>query len=105
MGAYSLWIARRLGAPGAVVARMVLNLAVDGIVGLVPLLGDLFDFAFKAHSRNHALLLQWLQSPHQTRRASWMVVTAGVLVLLAMLGGAVWVLVNALQWVIALLRA
>ena len=104
VGAYSLWIARQLGAPGAIQARMVLNLAIDGIVGLVPLFGDLFDFAFKAHSRNQALLAQWLRTPHQTRRSSWMVVVLGGIVLLALLGGAVWVLVSAVQWAIAALR-
>lgn len=105
VGAYSLWIARRIGAPGAVQARMVLNLAIDGIVGLVPLAGDLFDFAFKAHSRNLALLSQWLQSPHQTRRSSGMVLVVALLVLFALLGGAVWVLISVLHWVLALLRA
>lgn len=105
VGAYSLWIAQRLGAPAAVQARMVLNLAVDGIVGLVPLLGDLFDFAFKAHSRNQALLARWLESPHETMRTSWAVVVAGMLVLLALLGGAVWVLISALRWVLTLLQA
>ena len=104
VGAYSLWIARQLGAPAAVQARMVMNLAIDGIVGLVPFLGDLFDFAFKANSRNHALLGQWLQSPHQTRRSSWVVLAVGIVVLLALLGGAVWMLVNAVQWVGALLH-
>jgi Domain of unknown function (DUF4112) len=105
VGAYSLWIARRLGAPAAVQARMVMNLAIDGIVGLVPFLGDLFDFAFKANSRNQALLVQWLQSPHQTRRSSWVVLAAGLVVLLALLGGAVWILVSAVQWVVALMHA
>lgn len=98
VGAYSLWIARQIGAPLSVQARMVMNLAVDGIVGLVPLLGDLFDFAFKAHSRNQALLAQWLQTPHQTRRSSLVVVAAGAFVLLALLGGGVWVLIRAVQW-------
>jgi uncharacterized membrane protein len=104
VGAYSLWLARRLGAPGSVQARMVLNLAIDGIVGLVPLLGDLFDFAFKAHSRNQALLAQWLRSPHQARRGSVGVLVVGAVVLLALLGGAAWVLVSVLQWVFTVLR-
>ena len=104
VGAYSLWIARRIGAPAAVQARMVLNLAIDGIVGLVPFAGDLFDFAFKAHSRNQALLTQWLQSPHQTRRSSGFVVVAGVVVLLAVLTGAIWVMVTAMQWVAGMFR-
>jgi len=105
IGAYSLWIAQRLGAPGAVQARMVLNLAIDGIVGLVPFAGDLFDFAFKAHSRNHALLSRWLQAPHEARRSSRMVLVVSAILLLALLGGAVWVLVTAVQWVVALLQA
>jgi hypothetical protein len=84
---------------------MVLNLAIDGIVGLVPLLGDLFDFAFKAHSRNQALLAQWLRSPQQTRRSSTAVLMLGLVVLLALLCGAVWVLASLLQWVVAALRA
>ena len=99
VGAYTLWIARKLGAPAAVQARMVLNLAVDGIVGLVPLLGDVFDFAFKAHTRNQLLLAQWLKTPHETRRSSSVVVIVGLLVLLALLVGGVWVLINVVQWV------
>lgn len=105
VGAYSLFIARRLGAPAAVQARMLMNLAIDGAVGLVPFAGDLFDFAFKAHTRNQALLTQWLQSPHQTRRSSWLVVLAGVIVLLAVLSGAVWVFISAMQWIAAALRS
>lgn len=98
VGAYSLWIARQMGAPSSVQARMAMNLAIDGVVGLIPLAGDLFDFAFKAHSRNHALLAQWLQSPHQTRRSSWAVVVIGALVLLAILSAAAWVLFSVLRW-------
>lgn len=105
VGAYSLWIARRVGAPGAVQARMVMNLAVDGIVGLVPFAGDLFDFAFKAHSRNQVLLTRWLESPHQTRRSSWLVLVSGLIVLIAVLAGAIWVLINAMQWIAAMFQA
>lgn len=104
VGAYSLWIARQLGAPASVQLRMVMNLALDGIVGLVPFAGDLFDFAFKAHSRNHALLSQWLQTPHRTRRSSLIVLALATLALLTLLGAAGWVLLSALQWVIDLAR-
>ena len=45
---------RRL--PLVVQARMVLNAAIDVAIGLVPLLGDLADVAWKANLRNLALL-------------------------------------------------
>jgi len=44
------------GARRRTIARMVGNAALDGVVGSVPLVGDLFDFAFKSHQRNAALL-------------------------------------------------
>jgi hypothetical protein len=48
--------AARLGAPGAVLVRMLLNLALDLVAGSVPVVGDLFDAVWKANSRNVALL-------------------------------------------------
>ncbi len=35
---------------------MVANVAIDGVVGAVPLVGDMFDVAFRANRRNMALL-------------------------------------------------
>lgn len=102
IGLYSLWVARQIGAPGAVQIRMLMNLTLDGFVGFVPLVGDLFDFAFKAHSRNHSLLVQWLKTPHQTRRSSWAVIGAAGLVLCGMFAAAIWVLLTAVHWAVAL---
>jgi Domain of unknown function (DUF4112) len=48
--------ARALGAPPILIARMVANVALDGFVGAVPLVGDAFDVAFRANRRNMALL-------------------------------------------------
>jgi hypothetical protein len=48
--------ARRLGAPPAILRRMVGNVAIDAAVGAVPLFGDAFDVFFKANIRNMALL-------------------------------------------------
>jgi hypothetical protein len=46
----------RLRVPRVVIARMVLNSALDLLAGAVPLLGDLFDAGFKANLRNLTLL-------------------------------------------------
>ncbi|MDQ3346379.1 MAG: DUF4112 domain-containing protein, partial [Acidobacteriota bacterium] len=45
----------RLRIPKVVQLRMLLNAAIDLAIGLVPLVGDLFDFAWKANVRNLAL--------------------------------------------------
>jgi hypothetical protein len=57
--ALSLYIvheARQLGAPRHLIARMLANVALDGVVGAVPFLGDAFDLMWRANRRNMALL-------------------------------------------------
>jgi uncharacterized protein DUF4112 len=57
--ALSLYIvgeARALGAPRHLILRMLANVALDGVVGAVPLLGDAFDVMWRANRRNMALL-------------------------------------------------
>lgn len=51
-----IWSAFRAGLPKVVFARMLLNVAIDALVGSVPILGDLFDATFKANRRNLELL-------------------------------------------------
>jgi hypothetical protein len=40
---------------------MLANVALDGAVGVVPLVGDAFDVAFRANVRNMKLLRRWLE--------------------------------------------
>jgi len=61
--AISLWLvreARALGAPRYLVARMLGNVAVDTVVGMVPLAGDAFDVMFRANMRNVRILRRWM---------------------------------------------
>jgi hypothetical protein len=46
----------RHGASGAVVVRMALNILLDTVVGAIPIIGNVFDFAYKSNERNVALL-------------------------------------------------
>jgi len=62
--ALSAWIvyeAHRLGVPRHMLMRMIGNVAVDGLVGAVPLVGDLFDVMWRANRRNMRLLRQHLE--------------------------------------------
>jgi len=66
------WIvveAIRLGASRATLLRIVGNVALDAAVGAVPVIGDIFDFAWKANLRNVALLERHLAVPDRAQRA------------------------------------
>jgi len=67
---YALRVARRLRAPTEIQLHMLSNIALDALIGTVPVLGDIFDFVFKAQTRNLALLERWLATPHQAARRS-----------------------------------
>ncbi len=56
LSCYLLYEAHRLDVPAHVFARMVANVAIEGTVGAIPLLGDLFDVGFRANRRNVAIL-------------------------------------------------
>ncbi|MBA3761264.1 MAG: DUF4112 domain-containing protein [Gemmatimonadales bacterium] len=81
---YIILQASRLGAPKSVVTRMIGNVALDTLVGWVPVLGDLFDVAWKSNLRNMALLETHLQQPAAARAGSRkaLVLLGGVLLLL-----------------------
>lgn len=52
--------AARAGVPTRALAPMVLNVALDAVVGAIPVLGDVFDVAFKANLRNARLMDAYL---------------------------------------------
>src|SRR3954451_9851108 len=56
LGLYPVLLAWRRRAPRALLARMLLNLAADAAGGAIPVLGDVWDFLFRAHARNLSLL-------------------------------------------------
>jgi hypothetical protein len=53
---FMIWHGARLGVPKIVLTRMVFNALIDGLSGIVPVVGDLFDFGWKATEWNLALL-------------------------------------------------
>jgi len=53
---YLIFKARRLGARKRTIGRMAINTGLDVVIGAIPILGDIFDLAFKANNRNINLL-------------------------------------------------
>jgi hypothetical protein len=73
------------GAAYVTIARMLVNLALDVIIGTVPFIGDAFDIAWKANRRNYALLTRHLEHPRQQQWRDWLFLAAVGVVLLAIL--------------------
>lgn len=56
MSLYLVHEARQLGAPTRLILRMLGNIAIDGVAGSVPVIGDLFDTFYRSNRRNMDLL-------------------------------------------------
>jgi hypothetical protein len=56
VGTYPLYLARKHKLGKTVEWRMIANLAIDYVGGLVPLVGDAFDVGFKANLKNLEIL-------------------------------------------------
>jgi hypothetical protein len=95
------WIiveATRFGIPGVVLLRMAWNTAVDLVVGAVPVLGDLFDVAFRSNRRNLELFRRHALDPAASTAEHWTFV-AGLVVLA---GGMLWLVWSAIAWLLSI---
>ena len=101
LAGYLVLLAQRLGAPRAVVLRMLANVAVDTAAGSIPLVGDLFDVAYKSNMRNLALLERAIERPTDTKRTSRLVVAAVFLGLVLLVAGGLVVTVLAVRAIAA----
>jgi hypothetical protein len=97
LAGYLVILAQRLGVPRAVVMRMLANVAVDTLAGTVPVIGDLFDVAFKSNLRNVALLERALERPTATTRTSRLMVAGTILGLALLVAGGLVVTVIAIH--------
>jgi hypothetical protein len=64
-----LFLALKERVPTVILARMVLNILVDTIGGLVPFVGDAFDLVWRSNKRNLALIEKYKTDPDA--KPSW----------------------------------
>lgn len=64
VGGYLLAQAYRVRASKATMVKMAMLTGADALVGEVPILGDAFDFLFRAHSRSAKLLQAEIDRTH-----------------------------------------
>ena len=68
VGSYFIWEARKLGLPRWKLWRMAGHVAVDGLLGAVPVAGDLFDVLYRSNTRNLKIILRHLDKHHPETR-------------------------------------
>lgn len=96
VGTVILGLGARLEVPRIVLARMSLNLLINGAVGAIPIAGDLFSVWFRSHARNAALLRQAATQPYRGSHLDWFYVSS-------IIGGTVLALVAAAALVLWLI--
>ena len=75
---------------------MLLNLALDSVLGSIPLLGAVLDFFYKAHTRNLTLLKT--RDVRKPRASDWLMVVAAGLAFVLALCLPLLVLLAAITW-------
>jgi hypothetical protein len=89
LSVYFMFYATRLGAKSSVLLRMFMNIMADLTIGLIPILGDLFDVAWKANLRNVKLLEMLEEDPEKLEKEStvlmWVLFTILVLILIGVI--------------------
>jgi Domain of unknown function (DUF4112) len=88
LSCYILFHAIRFRLPQSILLRMALNILIDGVIGTIPILGDLFDSTWKANTRNVNLLEAHLRHPESSQSANRrfvVLLSAGVVLMVAML--------------------
>ncbi len=82
----------QLGLPGVVLARMLANVALDLLTGLIPVLGDAFDAWYKSNLRNVDLVRRHMQEPDAPTTDSWAFFLGLLLAIAALMAGAIWLI-------------
>ncbi len=91
-GGWVILEASRFGLPRVVLARMILNLALDLGIGAIPLLGDAYDLFFRSNSRNLDLFRRHALDPTASTRGE-QALFMGIALLVV---GVVWLVVTVL---------
>src|SRR5690606_37853848 len=80
---YVMW---RNGASRKLVMLMLINIVVDLTIGAIPVIGNVFDFFFKANKKNIILLREfYYEGKHQGKGNDILAVLLGAFLLLTFL--------------------
>ncbi|MEP6888225.1 MAG: DUF4112 domain-containing protein [Nitrospirales bacterium] len=70
-GSMILFLAAQLHVPKIVLVRMSVNIALNGAIGSIPLLGDVFSVWFQSNVKNVELLERHVEEERISTLADW----------------------------------
>jgi hypothetical protein len=76
--------AHHMRLPRVVQLRMLLNIAIDFVVGVVPIVGDVADAFWKSNAKNMALLERHAAEVRPASAGDWLFVSAVIALVIAM---------------------
>ena len=92
-----------MGLPIFVIGQMVVNMVIEGVVGVIPFFGDIFDFIFKSNRRNVRLMQNYLEDPKETAERSASSVIAFLVVLFFVFLITIWLIFKTLGWAVSMM--
>jgi hypothetical protein len=98
IGTVILGMAARLEVPRIVIIRMSLNILINGVIGAIPIFGDLFSVWFRSNSRNADLLRQAATQATRRTRYDWTyvvgIIGGTVVLLLSLVAFVLWMVIS-----------
>lgn len=91
----------RQGSSGELRAKLILNVLVDSAIGSIPVVGQIWDFFFKANERNLCLTQEYLyQGRHQgSGKGIWIAVFVFLILTIVMI---IYVIIWFVNWLVEL---
>jgi hypothetical protein len=86
---YMVWVMANNGASGFVLAKMTFNILMDALIGSIPIIGDVFDIAFKANMRNMRLMQEHYKEGRH-RGSAWKLIIPVLIVLFLIIIAIIW---------------
>ncbi len=74
ISSYIIYRAAKIGIPRIIIIKMIFNLLIDQVFGSIPVIGDLFDVAWRANSRNYDLVVKYLDNPKASLQKSYITI-------------------------------
>lgn len=105
ISSYIIAEAARMGVPKWTLIQMAVNVLIEALIGMIPFIGDLFDFAWKANNRNVRLLQEYAGAPKRTTAQSRVFVVILGLVLMTLIIGTIWLGIALVTWLVHALSA